>query len=91
MPKSNVLELEGQVTEVLKGLTFEVTTTTGHHVVAKPAGKLKLNKIRILLGDWVKVEVSPYDLSKGRITYRMGKKREEEVSLEEEKPGDKLV
>jgi len=69
------LVLEGQITEVFPGLTFQVTFDNGHSVVAKPSGKLKQNKIRILRGDWVRVEISPYDLTKGRIIYRLDKKQ----------------
>ncbi|GAB4139846.1 MAG: translation initiation factor IF-1 [Patescibacteria group bacterium] len=74
MKEQGSLVLEGQITEVYPGLTFQVTLENGHLVVAKPSGKLKQNKISILRGDWVRVEISPYDLTKGRIVYRLDKK-----------------
>ncbi len=70
MPKSDCLETEGVVTEVLKNATFKVQLTNGHIITAYISGKLRMNYIKILAGDSVKVEMSPYDLTKGRITWR---------------------
>lgn len=70
MPKSDCVETEGVVTEVLKNATFKVQLPNGHIITAYISGKLRMNYIRILEGDSVKVEMSPYDLTKGRITWR---------------------
>jgi len=64
------LELEGVVEEVLPSTTFRVKLNDGRLVLAYLSGRLRLNRIRVLLGDKVKIEMSPYDLTKGRITYR---------------------
>ena len=70
MGKENVVEFEGIVTEALPNATFKVKLPNGHIITAHISGKLRLNYIRILPGDKVTVEVSVYDLSKGRITWR---------------------
>ena len=70
MPKDDVIEFEGTVTEALPNATFKVQLPNGHIVTAKISGKIRMNYIRILPGDRVTVEVSVYDLTKGRITYR---------------------
>ena len=70
MAKDDVVEFEGVVTEALPNTTFKVKLPNGHIVTAHISGKLRLNQIRILPGDKVTVEVSVYDLSKGRITWR---------------------
>ncbi len=70
MPKDDVVEFEGVVIDSLPNTTFKVKLENGHIVTANISGKLRLNCIRILVGDKVKVEVSVYDLSKGRITWR---------------------
>ena len=70
MGKENVVEFEGVVTEALPNATFKVQLPNGHIITAHISGKLRLNYIRILPGDNVTVEVSVYDLSKGRITWR---------------------
>ena len=64
------VELEGEVVEALKSLNFRVELENGHVVLAHLAGKMRRFRIRVLPGDRVRVEVSPYDLSRGRITYR---------------------
>ena len=72
MAKDGLLELTGVVQEVLPGNMFRVKADTAEHVmVCYLGGKLKQNKIRVILGDKVKLEVSPYDLSKGRIVFRL--------------------
>ena len=70
MPKDDVIEFEGVVTEALPNATFKVKLPNGHMVNAHISGKLRMNYIRILPGDRVTVEVSVYDLTKGRITWR---------------------
>jgi translation initiation factor IF-1 len=70
MSKDDVIEFEGTVEEVLPGSSFKVRLDNGHEIIAYISGKLRLHYIRILEGDKVKVEMSPYDLSKGRITWR---------------------
>ena len=70
MPKEDSITLEGTVTEVLPNATFRVELENGHTVLATIAGKMRRFRIRVLQGDRVTVEVSPYDLSRGRITFR---------------------
>lgn len=70
MAKTDAIEIEGKVTDVLPGGQFKVELDNGHTVVAHVSGKIRMNYIRILPGDTVKVELSPYDLTRGRITYR---------------------
>ncbi|MDD2331832.1 MAG: translation initiation factor IF-1 [Candidatus Cloacimonetes bacterium] len=70
MGKSGVIEVEGIVKEALPNTTFRVELENGHEILAHSSGKMRLNYIRILPGDKVKVELSPYDLTRGRITYR---------------------
>ncbi|HEX3723882.1 MAG TPA: translation initiation factor IF-1 [Nitrolancea sp.] len=71
MAKKDVIEVEGKVLEPLPNAMFRVELDSGHTVLAHISGKLRLNFIRILPGDRVRVELSPYDLSRGRITYRL--------------------
>ncbi len=68
--KKGFLEVSGVVEELLPAATFKVKLENGHIIHAHLSGKMRMNKIRILPGDTVKVEMTPYDLSKGRITYR---------------------
>jgi translation initiation factor IF-1 len=70
LPKDDVVEFDGQVIEALPNATFRVRLTNGHIVIASISGRLRLNSIKVLVGDKVHVEVSIYDLSKGRITWR---------------------
>jgi translation initiation factor IF-1 len=70
MGKEEVLEMEGEVLENLPNATFKVKLENGHEVLGYISGKMRMNYIRILPGDKVTVEISPYDLSKGRITFR---------------------
>ena len=70
MSKSDMIELEGTVVEALPNATFRVELENGHQIVSHISGKLRMNYIRILPGDKVTVEISPYDLTKGRITWR---------------------
>jgi translation initiation factor IF-1 len=70
MEKEEPIEVEGVVVEPLPNAMFRVELENGHKVLAHVSGKIRMNFIRILPGDKVKVELSPYDLSRGRITYR---------------------
>ncbi len=70
MAKDDVIEIEGVVTDSLPNAQFQVELPNGHKILAHISGKLRMNFIRILPGDKVTVEMSPYDLSKGRITWR---------------------
>ena len=70
MSKQDVIEVEGIVKEALPNAQFKVELQNGHVILAHISGKLRMNFIRILPGDKVKVEMSPYDLTKGRITWR---------------------
>ncbi len=72
--KKDVIEVEGTVTEALPNAMFKVKLDTGHEVLAHISGKMRMYYIRILLGDRVRVELSPYDLTRGRITYRFVKR-----------------
>ena len=71
MQKEEVITLEGTVVTALPNTTFRVELENKHQVLAHVSGRLRKNWIRILPGDRVRVEISPYDLSKGRITYRL--------------------
>ena len=71
MPKGDVVEFEGTVVEAMPNATFKVKLPNDHIVTAQISGKLRMNYIRIVPGDKVKLEMSPYDLSKGRITWRV--------------------
>ena len=68
--KENIIELEAKVIDVLPNTMFKVELENGHQILAHVSGKIRLNNIRILPGDKVTVELSPYDLTRGRITYR---------------------
>jgi translation initiation factor IF-1 len=70
MAKQESIELEGTVTEVLPNATFRVALANGNDLLATLAGKIRRFRIRVLAGDRVTIEVSPYDLSRGRITFR---------------------
>lgn len=70
MAKEDVIEVEGIVTETLPNTHFKVKLENGHEVIAHISGKLRMNYIKILPGDKVKLELSPYDLTKGRIIWR---------------------
>ena len=70
MPKEDAIEVKGTVVEPLPNAMIRVELENGHRVLAHVSGKMRMNFIRILPGDRVKVELSPYDLTRGRITYR---------------------
>ncbi len=71
MPKKEAIEVEGKVLEPLPNAMFRVELSNGHQVLAHISGKIRLHYIRVLPGDKVIVELSPYDLGRGRITYRL--------------------
>lgn len=71
MPKEDVIEIEGTVKEALPSAMFRVELDNGHVVLAHVSGKMRMHFIRILPGDRVKMELSPYDLTRGRITFRV--------------------
>ena len=70
MPKEELIEFDGLVTEILPDTRYRVKLDTGHEIIAYTAGKMKKNRIKTLAGDRVIVEMSPYDLDKGRIIFR---------------------
>tara|TARA_R110002094_G_scaffold94661_3_gene95686 strand:+ start:336 stop:605 length:270 start_codon:yes stop_codon:yes gene_type:complete len=70
MAKEELLEFDGVVVELLPNATFRVELENGHEIIAHTAGKMRKNRIRVLAGDKVQVEMTPYDLSKGRINFR---------------------
>ncbi|MBO8565142.1 translation initiation factor IF-1 [Staphylococcus aureus] len=70
MAKQDVIELEGTVLDTLPNAMFKVELENGHEILSHVSGKIRMNYIRILPGDKVTVEMSPYDLTRGRITYR---------------------
>ncbi|VAV86556.1 Translation initiation factor 1 [hydrothermal vent metagenome] len=70
MAKEELLEFDGEITELLPNATFRVKLENGHEIIAHTAGRMRRNRIRVLAGDKVTVEMTPYDLTKGRITYR---------------------
>ncbi len=70
MAKEELLEFPGVVSELLPNATFRVKLENGHEIIAHTAGRMRKNRIRVLAGDKVQVEMTPYDLTKGRITYR---------------------
>lgn len=70
MSKQDSIKVDGVITEILPNTTFRVKLENGHEILAHISGKMRMNFIRILQGDKVTVELSPYDLTKGRITYR---------------------
>ena len=70
MTKQDVIELEGEILEALPNAMFKVKLENGHEILAHISGKMRMHYIKILPGDRVKVEMSPYDLTKGRISFR---------------------
>ena len=70
MVKEQTLEYDGVVKELMKNANFKICLDNGHEVIAVAAGRLRKNRIRVLQGDRVKVSVSPYDLTRGRVTFR---------------------
>jgi len=76
LPKEKIIKTSGTVIKTLPNATFKVELSTGHKVLAHVCGKMRMRFIRILPGDKVSLEISPYDLSRGRIIYREGRSNE---------------
>ncbi|MBL0333654.1 MAG: translation initiation factor IF-1 [Chlorobiota bacterium] len=70
MSKQDAIKVDGIVTEILPNTSYRVKLENGHEILAHASGKMKMNYIKVLQGDKVSIELSPYDLSRGRITYR---------------------
>ena len=70
MAKNDIIELDGTVEDLLPAATFRVKLESGQSIIAYLSGKMRLNKIRLTIGDRVKLEMTPYDLTKGRVTFR---------------------
>ena len=70
MAKEDTIQMQGEILETLPNATFKVKLENGHEIIAHISGKMRMNFIKILEGDKVSVELSPYDLTRGRITYR---------------------
>ncbi|MFA6215085.1 MAG: translation initiation factor IF-1 [Patescibacteria group bacterium] len=70
MPSKEFIEVNGEVIELLPAANFKIKLENGHEILAHLSGRMRMNKIRILPGDKVKIQLTPYDLTKGRITYR---------------------
>lgn len=80
MAKEDAIEIEGKILDVLPGGQFKIELENGYTVTAHVSGKIRMNYIRILPGDTVRVELSPYDLTRGRITYRIDNRRNQNES-----------
>lgn len=78
MAKEELLEFNGLIMELLPNAMFRVQLENGHEVLGHTSGRMRKNRIRVLVGDWVKVEMTPYDLTKGRVIHRFKKKPEPE-------------
>ena len=87
MAKEELLEFDGVVTEILPDARYRVQLDNGHHLVAYTAGKMKKNRIKTLAGDRVTVEVSPYDLEKGRLIFRHKDERSGSAPRPPQRPG----
>ncbi|AZL15251.1 translation initiation factor IF-1 [Rickettsiales endosymbiont of Stachyamoeba lipophora] len=70
MAKEELIEFEGQVVELLPNATFRVKLDNGHEIIAHTSGKMRKNRIKVLAGDKVTIEMTPYDLTKGRVIHR---------------------
>lgn len=87
MPKEELIEMHGKVDEVLPDMRYRVTLDNGHQLVAYTGGKMRKHSIRILAGDKVTLEMSPYDLTKGRITFRHLENRPPRTGSPVRRPG----
>lgn len=70
MTKNDIIEMRGEVLELLPATQFRVRLENGHEIIAHLSGRMRMNKIRLLVGDRVRIELTPYDLTKGRVVYR---------------------
>ena len=87
MAKEEMVELEGVVDEVLPNTMFRVKLTNGHDIVAYASGKIRKHRIRILAGDRVTIEMSPYDMTKGRVSFRHKDERAAPMGAPGKRPG----
>lgn len=88
MSKEDLIEFTGKIIELLPNATFRVELENGHQVIAYTSGRMRKNRIRVLVGDYVKVELTPYDLTKGRLVHRFkGDPKEEVENLEQTDDG----
>jgi translation initiation factor IF-1 len=71
LDSKDFIEVEGEVLELMPSAMFKVALANGHEILAHLSGKMRMNKIKLLPGDRVKIQMSPYDLTKGRVTYRL--------------------
>jgi translation initiation factor IF-1 len=71
MSKQQVIVMDGEITEALSNSNFRVMLSNGHSIICSISGKIRINKIRLMVGDKVEVELSPYDLTRGRISRRL--------------------
>ena len=71
LDSKDFIEVEGEVLELMPSAMFKVALVNGHEILAHLSGKMRMNKIKLLPGDRVKIQMSPYDLTKGRVTYRL--------------------
>jgi translation initiation factor IF-1 len=85
MAKEDLIETQGSILETLPNAMFRVKLENGHCVLAHISGRIRMHYIKIIPGDKVKVELSPYDLTRGRITYRMGREKNPEQTVEKKK------
>ena len=83
--EDNKIEMQGTVTKALPNATFKVQVTDTHEVLAQASGKMRMNSIKIMVGDTVTVEISPYDLDRGRIIFRGEKKIKKDTKKDESK------
>ncbi|PIR39876.1 MAG: translation initiation factor IF-1 [Alphaproteobacteria bacterium CG11_big_fil_rev_8_21_14_0_20_39_49] len=84
MAKEELLEFDGTVLELLPNAMFRIELENGHEVLGHTSGRMRKNRIRVLVGDWVKVEMTPYDLSKGRVIHRHKSKPSPESAAEKD-------
>ena len=70
MAKDDIIEMRGKVMELLPNATFRIELENGHKIIAYTSGRMRKNRIKVLIGDEVTVEISPYDLTKGRVSHR---------------------
>lgn len=86
MPNKDVLRLQGEVIEALPNTTFRVELQGGHVIIAQLSGKMRMHYIRIVPGDWVTVELTPYNLNLGRIVTRLNPEEARELSKQKTSP-----
>jgi len=80
MPQDNIIEIEGEIIEALPNALFRIKLKTGQEILGHLSGKMRIHYIKVVAGDWVKVEMTPYDLSKGRIVKRLNQNESKSLS-----------